>query len=56
MYLLCLFVYKFNVFFLDELINDLDIEIFMILEDYIDDFGGFVIMVSYDCYFLNKVV
>lgn len=41
---------------LDEPTNDLDTETLTILEDYIDDFGGSVITVSHDRYFLNKVV
>ncbi|SUM73641.1 duplicated ATPase domains-containing ABC transporters [Staphylococcus saccharolyticus] len=40
---------------LDEPINDLDTETLTILEDYIDDFGGSVVTVSHDRYFLNKV-
>src|SRR5699024_3186111 len=40
---------------LDEPTNDLDTETLTILEDYIDTFGGTVITVSHDRYFLNKV-
>ncbi|MCG1814467.1 ABC-F family ATP-binding cassette domain-containing protein [Staphylococcus epidermidis] len=56
LYLLRLFVHKPNVLLLDEPTNDLDTETLTILEDYIDDFGGSVITVSHDRYFLNKVV
>ncbi|MCD8868089.1 ABC-F family ATP-binding cassette domain-containing protein [Staphylococcus epidermidis] len=56
LYLLRLLVYKPNVLLLDEPTNDLDTETLTILEDYIDDFGGSVITVSHDRYFLNKVV
>lgn len=56
LYLLRLLVHKPNVLLLDEPTNDLDTEILTILEDYIDDFGGSVITVSHDRYFLNKVV
>lgn len=56
LYLLRLLVHKPNVLFLDEPTNDLDTETLTILEDYIDDFGGSVITVSHDRYFLNKVV
>lgn len=56
LYLLRLLVHKPNVLLLDEPTNDLDTETLMILEDYIDDFGGSVITVSHDRYFLNKVV
>lgn len=56
LYLLRLLVHKPNVLLLDEPTNDLDTETLTILEDYIDDFGGSVIAVSHDRYFLNKVV
>lgn len=55
LYLLRLLVHKPNVLLLDEPTNDLDTETLTILEDYIDDFGGSVITVSHDRYFLNKV-
>ncbi len=44
-----------NVLLLDEPTNDLDTETLTILEDYIETFGGAVITVSHDRYFLNKV-
>lgn len=56
LYLSRLLVHKPNVLLLDEPTNDLDTETLTILEDYIDDFGGSVITVSHDRYFLNKVV
>ena len=55
LYLLRLLVHKPNVLLLDEPTNDLDTETLTILEDYIDEFGGSVITVSHDRYFLNKV-
>lgn len=55
LYLLRLLVHKPNVLLLDEPTDDLDTETLTILEDYIDDFGGSVITVSHDRYFLNKV-
>lgn len=56
LYLLKLLVHQPNVLILDEPTNDLDTETLTILEDYIQTFGGTVITVSHDRYFLNKVV
>ena len=44
-----------NVFILDEPTNDLDIETLKILEDFIDEFVGVVIVVSHDRYFLDRI-
>lgn len=44
-----------NILFLDEPTNDLDIETLMILENYLENFMGAVIVVSHDRYFLDKV-
>lgn len=55
LYLLKLLVHQPNVLLLDEPNNDLDTETLTILEDYIANFGGSVITVSHDRYFLNKV-
>lgn len=55
LYLLRLLVHQPNVLLLDEPTNDLDTETLTILEDYISTFGGSVITVSHDRYFLNKV-
>ena len=44
-----------NVLFLDEPTNDLDIYTIEILEDYLEDFSGAVLVVSHDRYFLDKV-
>lgn len=55
LYLLRLLVHQPNVLLLDEPTNDLDTETLTILENYISSFGGSVITVSHDRYFLNKV-
>ena len=41
---------------LDEPTNDLDIQTLQVLEEYLQDFPGCVIIVSHDRYFMNKVV
>lgn len=45
-----------NFLVLDEPTNDLDIKTLQILEEYLQDFPGCVIVVSHDRYFMDKVV
>ena len=45
-----------NFLVLDEPTNDLDIVTLQILEEYLQDFAGCVIVVSHDRYFMDKVV
>jgi ATP-binding cassette subfamily F protein uup len=45
-----------NFLVLDETTNDLDIVTLQILEEYLQDFPGCVIVVSHDRYFMDKVV
>lgn len=44
-----------NVLILDEPTNDLDIETLKILEDFLDEFLGVVIVISHDRYFLDRI-
>lgn len=55
LYLLKVLMEAPNVLFLDEPTNDLDIQTLTILEDYLDNFGGTVITISHDRYFLDRV-
>lgn len=55
LYLLKILIEKPNVLLLDEPTNDLDIATLTVLENFLQSFGGPVITVSHDRYFLDKV-
>ncbi|MCE2064887.1 ABC-F family ATP-binding cassette domain-containing protein [Streptococcus thermophilus] len=55
LYLLKILIEKPNVLLLDEPTNDLDIATLTVLENFINGFGGPVVTVSHDRYFLDKV-
>jgi ATP-binding cassette subfamily F protein uup len=56
LYLLRVLMSAPNVLLLDEPTNDLDIQTMVTLEDYLDGFGGCLVVVSHDRYFLDRTV
>lgn len=56
LYLLKILMNAPNILILDEPTNDFDIDTLIVLEDYIDEFKGAVILVSHDRYMLNRLV
>lgn len=56
LYLCTILMKNPNFLVLDEPTNDLDIQTLQVLEEYLQDFPGCVIIVSHDRYFMDKVV
>ncbi len=56
LYLLTVLVKNPNFLILDEPTNDLDIATLQTLEEFLDDFGGCVLIVSHDRYFMDRLV
>ena len=56
LYLCTILMRSPNFLVLDEPTNDLDIVTLQVLEEYLQNFGGCVIVVSHDRYFMDKVV
>lgn len=56
LYLCTILMRNPNFLVLDEPTNDLDIPTLQVLEEYLQDFPGCVIIVSHDRYFMDKIV
>lgn len=56
LYLAAVLMCKPNFLILDEPTNDLDIRTLEVLEDYLDNFKGCVIVISHDRFFMDRIV
>lgn len=56
LYLCTILMRNPNFLVLDEPTNDLDIQTLEVLEEYLQDFPGCVIIISHDRYFMDKIV
>jgi len=56
LYLCTILMQNPNFLVLDEPTNDLDIQTLQVLEEYLQDFPGCVIIISHDRYFMDKIV
>lgn len=56
LYLCTVLMHNPNFLVLDEPTNDLDIQTLEVLEEYLQDFPGCVIIVSHDRFFMDKIV
>ena len=56
LYLCTVLMHNPNFLILDEPTNDLDIQTLQVLEEYLQDFPGCVIIISHDRYFMDKII